>query len=104
MSTPRLSYAESRREARLRAAAQLEDLIVVAKQVVLDLRGEPTREGQDDADLTAYGRVFWLRRQLGYVVGSLGVNAPATWVMNLAGKRYGTLLEKANAERKGDGL
>ena len=77
---------------RLNAANQLEDLIVVAKQMVLDLRGVPSREGQEDADLTAYGRVYWLRKRLGYVVATLGVGHPTSWVTRYVEKHYGKLL------------
>lgn len=81
------SYAEQRRRQRYEAAARLEELAAIAKAMVLDVRGDG--ESQEDADLTAYGRVFWLRRQLGYVVASLGAGAPASWVMRAVEKEYG---------------
>lgn len=102
-----LTYAEQRRKKRFEAAAQLEELIAVAKQVVLDLRGEPNATARERvySDDTAYGRVYWLRTQLGYVVAKLGYGAPATWVKKVVGKEYGTLLtrlEKATVEGKGE--
>lgn len=49
------------------AANQLEDLAVIAKFMVTDLR-----EGADNP----YGRVYWLRKQLGYLVADLGIGVP----------------------------
>lgn len=83
----RVNYAEQRRQQRYAAAARLEELAAIAKTMVLDLRGDG--ESREDADLTAYGRVFWLRRQLGYVVASLGAGAPPTWVTRVAEREYG---------------
>jgi hypothetical protein len=86
------SYNELRLKRRRDAADQLEELIIVAKQMVLDLRGEPSRESQEDADLTAYGRVYWLRKRLGYIVATLGVGHPTSWVTRYVEKHYGKLL------------
>jgi hypothetical protein len=86
------SYGELRLKRRIDAANQLEELITVAKQMVLDLRGKPTRESQEDADLTAYGRGYWLRKRLGYVVATLGVGHPTSWVTRYVEKHYGKLL------------
>lgn len=85
------SYAEMRRRTRFEAAARVEELAAIAKQIVLDLRGDPDdRASQEDADLTAHGRVYWLRRQLGYVVASLGgPRAPDRWVSKLVEREYG---------------
>lgn len=84
------SYAEMRRRTRFEAAARVEELAAIAKQIVLDLRGDPDQASQEDADLTAYGRVYWLRRELGYVVASLGrPGAPARWVSKLVEREYG---------------
>jgi hypothetical protein len=82
-----LSYAESRRKKRFEAAARLEELAAITRQMVLDLRGEGGSE--EDADLTAYARAYWLRKQLGYVVASLGVGAPDTWTTKVAEREYG---------------
>lgn len=51
----------------LNAAAQLEDIAVIAKMMVTDLR-----EGADNP----YGRVYWLRRLMTYVVNDLGAGTP----------------------------
>lgn len=83
----RYSYAELRRKKRFEAAARLEELAAIAKQMVLDLRGEGGSE--EDADLTAYARVYWLRKQLGYVVAPLGVGAPDSWTTKVAEREYG---------------
>lgn len=94
------SYAEMRRRVRLEAADRLEELTTIAKQVALDLRGDPDDQAsQEDADLTAYGRVYWLRRQLGYVVVSLGgPRAPDRWVTKLAEREYGTSEDNTSAD------
>lgn len=49
------------------AAHQLEDLAIIAKLMVTDLR---------DGDDNPYGRVYWLRKQLGYIVANLGQGVP----------------------------
>ena len=51
------------REKVLKAADELEGLAIIAKQMCIDLRN-----GVDDP----YARVYWLRRQFGYVVADLG--------------------------------
>lgn len=86
------SYAEQRRRLRFEAAARVEELAAIAKQIVLDLRGDvDDRASQEDADLTAYGRVYWLRTQLGYVVASLGQpGPPPSWVRKLVKSEYET--------------
>lgn len=82
------TYAESRRRKRMEAAARIEELAAIAKAMVLDLRGEG--ESQEDADLTAYGRVYWLRKQVGYVVATLGPPGPPdSWVTRVVAKEYG---------------
>lgn len=105
-STPaQLTWAEQRRLARFEAAARVEELAAIAKQVVLDLRGGDTADQQEDADLTAYGRVYWLRTQLSYVVASLGPpGPPPSWVRRLVDREYGADAgwgDKVN--REGDG-
>lgn len=90
VSTESESWQQSRNRKRLEAAARVEELTIVAKQLVLDLRGEPgDRRSQENADLTAYGRVYWLRKQLGYVVASLGSGAPDAWVTKVVEREYG---------------
>lgn len=94
------SYAEMRRRTRLEAADRVEELAAIAKQIVLDLRGDPDdRASQEDADLTAYGRVYWLRRQLGYVVANLGrPGAPERWVSKLVEREYGASEDETSAD------
>jgi hypothetical protein len=89
-----------RRRVRLEAADRVEELAVIAKQIVLDMRGDPDdRASQEDADLTAYGRVYWLRTQLGYVVASLGQpGTPPSWVRKLVKSEY----EKSEDETSAD--
>jgi hypothetical protein len=49
------------------AANTMEDLAAIAKQVVIDLRaGKPH----------PYARVYWLRREMGRVVATMGVGTP----------------------------
>lgn len=93
----RETYAEQRRRVRLEAADRVEELAAIAKQVALDLRGDPDdRASQEDADLTAYGRVYWLRTQLGYVVSSLGrPGTPPSWVRKLVEREYGEREQRA---------
>lgn len=50
-----------------KAANELEDIATIAKLMVTDLR-----EGKPNP----YGRVYWLRKQLGYTVAGLGVGVP----------------------------
>lgn len=54
------------------SAAELENISIMVKEAVLDLRNA-ARTG-DVAD--AYTRVYFLRRELGHVVAGLGVGAP----------------------------
>lgn len=56
------------------SAAELENISVMVKEAVLDLRNA-ARTG-DVAD--AYARVYFLRRELGRVVAALGVGVPRT--------------------------
>lgn len=83
------TWQQSRDRKRLDAARRLEELVALAQQMVLDLRG--AGDSQEDADLTAYGRVYWLRKQVGYIVSDLGHGAPDTWVTKVVEKEYGTL-------------
>lgn len=97
----RYGYEELRARRRLEAAQHLEDLAVVARQMAEDLRGQPGESGQVAANDTAYGRLYWLRTQLGYVVNTLGVGLPLRWVQRVVAKEYGTLLtqlERARAD------
>lgn len=51
-----------------KVANELEDVALLAKHMVIDLReGEPN----------AYARVYWLRWRLGKVVAELGVGVPS---------------------------
>jgi hypothetical protein len=82
-------YEELRARKRLEAAARLEELALIAAAMAKDLRGEPGESGQVAANDTAYGRVYWLRTQLGYVVNTLGVGLPERWVRRVVAQEYG---------------
>lgn len=81
------THDELRAKRRAEAAERLEELAAIAKAMAADLRG--TGSSDEDADLTAYGRVYWLRKQVGYVVAKLGYGAPDTWVTKVAEREYG---------------
>lgn len=49
------------------AAARIEELSMISKQVVQNLR---------DGAPSAYAQVYWLRREMGRVVATLGVGTP----------------------------
>lgn len=85
----RYGYEELRTKKRLEAADRLEELAAIAKAVAADLRGEEGESGQIAANDTAYGRVYWLRKQLGYVVNTLGVGLPERWVQRVVEREYG---------------
>ena len=86
-----MSYAEERRRKRFEAAARVEELAAIAKQMATDLRGEEGESGQVAANDTAYGRVYWLRKQLGYVVNTLGPPGPPdSWVTRVVEREYGS--------------
>jgi hypothetical protein len=95
----RYGYEELRARKRLEAAERLEDLARVATKMAEDLRGESGESGQVAANDTAYGRVYWLRTQLGYVVNTLGVGLPPRWVQRVVAKEYGTLLTQLEKRR-----
>lgn len=77
------------RQKRLEAAARVEELAAIAKQMVLDLRGPEDPQGQVEANDTAYARVYWLRHALGRVVADLGVGNPPTWAKRQVEREYG---------------
>ncbi len=52
----------------LHAASDLEDLAEILKQIIIDLREK------DSAD--AYARVYWFRREVGYITSGLGEGVP----------------------------
>lgn len=85
----RYGYEELRAQKRLEAATRLEELAAIAEAVAADLRGEDGESGQVAANDTAYGRVYWLRTQLGYVVNTLGVGLPERWVRRVVEREYG---------------
>jgi hypothetical protein len=94
------SWQQQRNRKRLEVSHQLEELTIIAKQMVQDLRGEPgNRLSQENADLTAYARVYWLRKQIGYLTRELGFETPHTWATKLVEKEYGTELARAKRER-----
>lgn len=80
------TYEAHRTEQRLEVADQLEELVIAAKQMVIDLRANPDADtaGREEwlrSNDTAYARVYWLRRELGYVVNQLGVGLPPNWAV-----------------------
>lgn len=81
------TWQQSRDRKRLAAAKRLEELAAITQQMVLDLRGQGGSD--EDADLTAHGRVYWLRKQVGYVVTDLGYGAPDAWVTKVVEREYG---------------
>lgn len=54
----------------LEAAGRLEDLIVMAKEMVTCIR--------DGSERQPYAAMYWLRRELGYAVRDLGEGVPNT--------------------------
>ena len=62
-----------RREKEVDAASRIEELMIIAKEMILRLR-----LGQEP---DSYAAVYWLRRELGYVVATLGVGVPDTTVV-----------------------
>lgn len=81
-------YEELRTRKRLEAANRLEELTAIAKQVVIDLRGQDGAAKQQAASDMAYARVYWLRRELGHVVATLGVGLPDGWRLRLVAQEY----------------
>lgn len=60
----------------LKAADALEELSVVIKEMVNDLRTQRPIPGVYYHRRAAYTRVYWLRRELSRVVASLGADRP----------------------------
>lgn len=85
----RYGFEELRAKRRNDAANRLEELAAIAKAMVQDLRGQPGESGQVAANDTAYARVYWLRRELGYVVNTLGVGLPERWAQRVVAREYG---------------
>lgn len=85
----RYTYDKLRERRRLDAADRVEELAAIAKALVTDLRGQPGESGQQAANDTAYGRVYWLRRELGRVVATLGIGLPEPWVLRVVDREYG---------------
>lgn len=54
----------------LKAAARLEELLIIGKQMVDDIR---TGEGPGNGD--AYSLLYWLRKEISYVVATRGEGA-----------------------------
>ncbi len=66
------------------AAADLEALVPVMKQMVINLRtGEETQP---------YAAVYWLRREISHVVATLGAGQPN---LTRAEKSYGQLIQES---------
>lgn len=60
----------TREEQIRRAAAELDELIIIAQQIVTDMCADAEREATHE---NAYARVYWLRKQLtSRVVARLG--------------------------------
>lgn len=71
------------RTAQLDSANRLEELGVALGEMVRDLRiGKPH----------AYARVYWLRRELGRVVTTLGTDAPSSHVLRDVAREYEELI------------
>lgn len=80
------------------AAAELENLTVMMRQAVLDLRKNSAVTGHNAADPTrairdAYARVYYLRRELGRVVTTLGIGVPAPSRLRDVEKTYRALIQ-----------
>jgi predicted ATPase len=65
-----------RRDKVLTAADALEELSVITKQMVLDLRADANAENPQGRAY-AHTRVYWLRRELSRVIATLGASVPA---------------------------
>lgn len=88
-----MTYEEHRTQQRLEAADRLEELVITAKQMVIDLRANPApdtagREAWLRSNDMAYARLYWLRREIGYVVNQLGVGLPPNWTIRQVTKEY----------------
>jgi hypothetical protein len=67
---------------RMEAAARVEELAAIAKQLVLDLR---------DPEITnPYARLYWLRGQFGKVTARFGAGVPAG--LDDVGREYEALV------------
>ena len=81
------------------AAAELENLTVMMKQAVLDLRANSeraSRGGQTHASESlndAYARAYYLRRELGRVVATLGVGVPVNYRLRGVETAYRALIQ-----------
>lgn len=95
----RYGFEEYRTRKRLEAAERLEELLVAAQRVIVDLRGQAGESGQVAASDTAHARVYWLRKQLGYLVADLGVGLPPHWTTKVVEQEYAKLLS-TNEEGK----
>jgi hypothetical protein len=79
---------ESDRQKIRNAAAALDDLAVMIKEVTHDLRGTDARPGGENGRRYAYARLYFLRRELGRVVATLGAEAPPNAVIKTLEARY----------------
>jgi len=91
---PSPSWEEHRAQQRVEAAAELEQLIAVAKAIVLDLRGneQDGRDARLRANDTAYARLYWLRHKLGRITSDMGVGLPPTRAQRVVAAEYDPLL------------
>ena len=63
----------------LKAAAELEDIAVIAKTMCNDLR---------DGAPNAYARVYWLRKRMSVIVSNLGFGTPTPSVLATIEREY----------------
>lgn len=70
----------------MQAAKELEEIAILAKQMVIDLR-----EGAPNP----YTRVYWLRWRLGRIVTKMGIGVPSFFPSELAAiaKEYESYLQ-----------
>lgn len=81
------------------AADELENLTVMLRQAVLDLRNNVQRANRGDWTSTSsalhdsYARAYYLRRELGRVVAALGVGVPAARRRQDVEREYQALIQ-----------
>lgn len=80
---------KSRREKEIRAANALEDLTPAIKDMVRRIR--------EGAEPDPYAAVYWLRREVGRVVASLGAGQP---YLRGVETRYGLQVLEGRLERR----
>lgn len=81
------NLTEHRAARAINASYRIGELSALARQVELDLR-----DGAPDA----YARVYWLRRELGYVANELGVGLPDHAALRRVEAEYTALVVDAD--------